>query len=239
MNYYETLSELIKSSGLTLKEIAEKCRELGVKIDPSYISKLQTKKQPPASEEINRALAQVCGGDIDNLVFLGYFEKNPENIKLFIERSIEQFKEATKLLLSMQIPKEKLSLAQQQFDALSPVIFVNQVAQQDPKKLEDTENNLLEKIVNSISEIRMIDDSMEPKIPLNSLLDIDKVGEIKNGDYVLLELEGKITTVRRYVCIEDKVVLISENPYYQSYELNMTETKILGKVKSVTLKIDI
>ena len=77
MQYKELLSSLVKKSGLTLREIADKCKEHGQSIDPSYISKLQTGKLPPPSEEVSRALALVTGGDTDELVWLSFVEKAP------------------------------------------------------------------------------------------------------------------------------------------------------------------
>ncbi|AUM63545.1 hypothetical protein C0R09_02815 [Brevibacillus laterosporus] len=238
MNYYETLSQLIKESGLTLKEISEKCRELGVKIDPSYISKLQTKKQPPASDEINTALANVCRGDSENLLFLAHLERNPENIKKFIERTIYQFKESAKIVLGFQIPEEQLPNAIEKIDQLPPVFFLNKAIEEYPDELENTEK-AIEKIVNTIADYKMTDRSMEPKIPFNSNLELTNGEKLRNGDYILVELEDGCFTVRRYVSIEDKVVLISENPLFKPIELNKPELKVIGKVKAINYKTEL
>ncbi|MCG7317908.1 LexA family transcriptional regulator [Brevibacillus laterosporus] len=239
MNYYNTLADLIKNSGLTLKEISEKCRQLGVKIDPSYISKLQSKKQPPASEEINKALAEVCGGDIDNIVFLGHLERNPEYIRLFIERTIEQFKESTKFLLTRNLTEDKMSAAIQYIDELPPVTFINQIAQQEPHKLNEEENEVIKNLAKKLTEFRMADKSMEPRIPINAILDIKQDIEIENGDYILVEIEDNQDIVRRYISVEDKVVLISENPNFKPIIVERKNLKVRGKVISYTSKIDL
>ena len=52
-----------------------------MQIDPSYISKLQTGKQAPPSEEASRILAKVLGGNLIDLLWLGFIEKAPIEIK--------------------------------------------------------------------------------------------------------------------------------------------------------------
>lgn len=81
LSYKKLLSELVKNSGLTLRDIADRCRERGVSIDPSYISKIQTGKQAPPSDEVSRVLAEVLESDPIELIWLGYVEKAPEEIK--------------------------------------------------------------------------------------------------------------------------------------------------------------
>lgn len=72
MNYSELVDSYIIQSGMSLAEIAEKMKEeKGVKVDRTYISKLRKNPKYAASEEINRALAEVTGGDVNRLVWAG------------------------------------------------------------------------------------------------------------------------------------------------------------------------
>ncbi|OPA77443.1 hypothetical protein BVG16_13370 [Paenibacillus selenitireducens] len=88
MNYPALVDEYIKKSGLSLAEITKRMHELkGIKIDRSYISKLRKDPKYPASEEINRALAEITGGDVEALVMAGYLEKAPEKIKESINKA--------------------------------------------------------------------------------------------------------------------------------------------------------
>ena len=91
MDYKEHLQKLIKESNLTLREIADRCRELGQSIDPSYISKIQTGKLPPPSEEVSRVLAGVLGGDPTELIWHGYIEKAPKEIKQSLKNANPKF----------------------------------------------------------------------------------------------------------------------------------------------------
>ncbi|MGP9039776.1 LexA family protein [Cytobacillus kochii] len=72
MNYSELIDSYIRNSEMSLAEIAEKMRsEKGVKVDRTYISKLRKNPKYAASEEINRAFAEVTGGDVNKLVWAG------------------------------------------------------------------------------------------------------------------------------------------------------------------------
>lgn len=82
MNYSELVDEYIKKSGLSLGEISRKMlEEKGIKADRSYISKLRNDPKYPASDEINRALSEITGGDPDKLIWASYLEKAPEKVK--------------------------------------------------------------------------------------------------------------------------------------------------------------
>lgn len=72
MNYSELVDQYIKNSGLSLAEITKRMeQEKGVKVDRSYISKLRNNPKYAASDEINQALAEVTGGDVNKLVWAG------------------------------------------------------------------------------------------------------------------------------------------------------------------------
>jgi transcriptional regulator with XRE-family HTH domain len=80
--YYEILSSYINESGKTLKDISrELFEEKNIAVDSSYISKIKSGKKPPASEEVNRALAEVLNGNPNELVFAGYLEKAPSDVQ--------------------------------------------------------------------------------------------------------------------------------------------------------------
>ncbi|MFJ2042181.1 LexA family transcriptional regulator [Paenibacillus taichungensis] len=87
MNYSKLVDEYIKKSGLSLAAIAEKLhQEKGIKIDRSYISKLRNNPKYPATDEINRALAEVTGGDPEKLVMAAYIDRAPEEVKTSLRK---------------------------------------------------------------------------------------------------------------------------------------------------------
>lgn len=87
MKYYANLlSQHIDDSGMTLKEISNKLSENGLSVDSSYISKIKTGAKPPASENISRALAEVLNCNSEKLVFAGYLDKAPDEIRETFEQ---------------------------------------------------------------------------------------------------------------------------------------------------------
>lgn len=86
MDYGKLVKKYIEESGLSLGEIATKMGELGVKTDRSYLSKLRNNSKYPASEEVNKALAKVTGGDEDALIFAAFMEKAPEVAKRYFSK---------------------------------------------------------------------------------------------------------------------------------------------------------
>jgi len=78
------LKEIIENSGLTYKEISEKCEKSGHKVDPSYISKLVNMKLSPASEKINTSIAEACNANPDRMILEAYLDKAPKQLLDFI-----------------------------------------------------------------------------------------------------------------------------------------------------------
>lgn len=81
MNYSKLIDIYIKQSGLSLAEIAKRMKEKGVKVDRTYLSKLRNNPQYAASDEINRAFAEVTGGDPDRLVWAGLVYGSHQSVR--------------------------------------------------------------------------------------------------------------------------------------------------------------
>jgi transcriptional regulator with XRE-family HTH domain len=77
MNYHELLKHYIEKSGLSLSEIEEKMREKGYSTNKAYISRLQNSKIPPAGDDINEALAEITGGDAEELILQANIIRSP------------------------------------------------------------------------------------------------------------------------------------------------------------------
>ncbi|WP_078382368.1 helix-turn-helix domain-containing protein [Sutcliffiella halmapala] len=85
VNYHELLTQYIEQSGLSLGELSLRLKNVGIEISKSYISKLKNGAKPPASDEINKAIAEVTGGDPNALIWCAYIEKAPETVKRMID----------------------------------------------------------------------------------------------------------------------------------------------------------
>ena len=226
MGYKETLSRMIDESKLKLKEIAEKCEALGVKINPSYISRLQTGNQAPASDEVNTAIATVCGGDVDQFRFEAFVEKSPELVKEFIIEVTNYFRETTKHILKTQVPEALWPMVLQQVENMTDYQIIKGFINMN--KSIDSNNNV------TIGP-KMEDNSMEPRIPNGAILQIDKDSQINNGDYVLIEIKENNFLIRRIVFTNDKLFLLPENSSYDCLECYRNEVRLLGKVKGFTI----
>lgn len=80
-NYASLLKNYITKSKLSLKSISDELKDRGFSTDKGYISKLQNGKIPPAGEEITRAIAEITGGDPEELILAGYLERAPEEVR--------------------------------------------------------------------------------------------------------------------------------------------------------------
>ena len=80
MPYTKLLNRLIDDSGYSIKEIAERCTENGVKVTPAYISTLRndTNNRTP-SDNMSRALAKACNAKSEDiLVVEAYVDNAPK-----------------------------------------------------------------------------------------------------------------------------------------------------------------
>lgn len=84
MNYNKLLNQLIDNSGMTLKEIAQTCKEMGESISANYLSVLKTVEDKTASDKVSLAIARACNAKYDNiLVVQAYIDKAPQPIMDF------------------------------------------------------------------------------------------------------------------------------------------------------------
>lgn len=97
MKYSDLIREYIKKSGLTLDEISEKILSFNQSASKQYLSKLQNGRTPPASEELNRVIAEITGGNADALLLAAFIEKAPPEVKQLLEEGTKQ-REAAQLL---------------------------------------------------------------------------------------------------------------------------------------------
>ncbi|MGG0293213.1 LexA family transcriptional regulator [Bacillus pacificus] len=231
MNYYEKLNQMIEKSNLTLKEIAEKCMLYGVSINPSYISKLRTGKQPPASDDVNIAIAKACGFEkqIEDFLFEAYLEKSPEYIKNLLLEITDFFSNTAQTILETQAPSHLLPLIKAQFNQMTRYDIVRQ-----------TLNNAgtINKVnIQPSKSIKMTDDSMEPLIPKGALLHFEEVDKVENGD-VIVTTSDESYVVRKVVLIEDKTILMALKKEIQPIAIKDNNLQFLGKITSIIQVID-
>jgi len=246
MDYAVMLDEIIKKSGLSLRQITKRCTELNYEITPSYISQLKNGKLPPPSEEISRTLAQVCGENNPmKLVFQGYMEKAPDIIKNYILMASA----ANKYLLN-KLSKETANLPEaiseyiDNLDILSALeLSANYIG-----SLQDSNINTFVENIHALSGtvqhnensegsyFFLRDPSMEPLVPMNSHVKITPTKRefLKNRDVVAFYPKGnKVPVIRRYYEQNNNIILVPENKEHEIYFYdNVNDFNYIGKVIS-------
>lgn len=121
MNYTEMLNKIIDESGLKNIEVITKLKEKGVTITPNYLSVLKNDPTKIASDEVSKAIAEVCNARYsDILVIQGQLDKLPKSISDFINLALE-----TIISSSMQITTDVLgnSANEQQIEEVRTIIL--------------------------------------------------------------------------------------------------------------------
>jgi transcriptional regulator with XRE-family HTH domain len=91
--YAELLKEYIEQSGYKLEAISRKLHEKGLSASLQYLSRLQNGKASPASDELNRALCEITGGNVEELLLAAHIERAPAEIKpMLLEKKHERIK---------------------------------------------------------------------------------------------------------------------------------------------------
>ncbi len=249
MSYHKTLSEMIDRSGLTLKEIAAKCSDKGVRIDPSYISKLQSGNYSPASEEINKALAESCDRNPDELVYAAYIEKAPSLIKNFIQELLQFFR-TTASSLAQYAPENTANIIQDEFINLSDqdlvqriltereiLAFLSHLIENQNKSPREFKEPSLDALRKTLIGITMPDSSMEPLIPAGARIHLHRAPFISGRIYALTTSDDSYL-IRRCVFQNSEILLISEHKDYPPVAVEREHVNIVGKVASITTNVD-
>ncbi len=239
MEYADVLAGMIAASGKTLREIADLCRELGVKIDPSYLSRLQTGKQAPASDEVNAAIARVCKKKPEELLLASYSEKAPEFVQTFVAGIAKYLKTVAKNVLDCKYPDSLAKNKNQTLEEMDDWKLVYHIINEP-----EYHGGITADMINrdqkddEVSYQFIMPDHSLRDIPRGSTLEvsrIDSLEKIRMGDYVVVALSDKSHRVRRFMRHYDKVILLADNLSHQSYTLD-EKVEIIGKVISVRIK---
>lgn len=239
MSYKEALAKMIKKSGLSLRAVAERCSAMQVSVSASYLSQLQTGKLAPPSEEVNRAIAKVCGGNANDLILLGFLDRAPEIVKEYFLVMSNLNKDMLKALsersifTSKEYDIEQIDEIQRLFNSVSVFEQFKRAAKYttdlDYQGLLHSKTLLKYEKDSEVEYSFMKDDSMEPLIPENAMLKFEPYLEFdeekkrtkrmspKNRDIVrttYMDKGEKYTVVRRYQKNDNVVLLIPENTEY-------------------------
>lgn len=256
MSYSEFLEKTIKDSGYSLRMIAGQCeRKYNVKITSSYLSKLQTGAQTPASKEVNIAIAKVCKINPDDLLFEADFERAPESVKKLTNQMITFLKKFFMQSLS-ELKIEDTSIQENVDNEINRYLnmstreFVQAINEYDTLlntanpfelnlgEINESRNTKIEDVFMKFSVGKiMLDNSMFPIIKQGAKLELIQLNEYDNGDIVSVLLEDEKSIIRTYVDAGKNVVLIPANNEFETLAIPKNKIKINGKVKSYTVDL--
>lgn len=240
MNYHELLRKYIADSGLRLNEIAEKLKGYNYNVTKSYISQLQNGKTPnPATDELNRALAEITGGDIEKLLMAAVIERAPEEIK-------EKFKKLEKLKALkneyngvMQVKEVGLQYEAMNTERFSCVPVLGSIAAGQPlDRIEYREDVLyVDKSITRGREtfaLRVNGDSMiGDHINDGDVVICVAQEEVSPSDIAVVAVENDKATLKRVKCQNEMCMLVPSNPSMQPILVSYKQVTILGKVVEV------
>jgi len=249
MAYARLLEKIINNTEYSNVDIANKCKELGVNVDRTYINKLLNNKSKPPKEEISRAIAKVCGADERLLVLEGYIDKAPteivnvlKQIKFltsvaalnifdnYFSKNSELFLEQLKLQLDNEPLSDFLITI---LDSNSTNINFEDLGLQFSEKNDNYNINLTAPV-----EITVTDNSMFPIVPQNAHINLQLKEAYNNGEIIALKLKGKEDLIVRYIFYTDNnIMLTALNQDFTPIICKKEDILIMGKVTKVITKI--
>lgn len=238
MSYSSILKELVSSSNLTYKEIADECKKHGTSIDKSYISKLINNKISPPSNEVSHVLEKVFNSESNLLVVESYFEKASEPITNFIAQLREGIITMT-LPLFKELNDEQIQLYKKDVYDLPSLHLLNELAKNfqssNIKVSEDQIGNTTFSI-----DLKVCDDGLYPPIPNGAKVQVVNCDVYNDGDILAVQTdEDEQIIVRRYFDLSDsQVLLIATNINHKPIVVDSIHLAILGKVVSYKASIE-
>lgn len=258
MAYTELLNKLIENSGLTVKEIAERCTNSGVKITSAYISTLRNDKNNRSpSDEISVALAKACNANYENiLVIEAYLDKAPKEL-LILLNELKQYVAFSTIgfidnKLTTQNHKDIQNLANML--SLSELILTlsNEQMLNNLRKEEGAfsfKTSFKQEGIKVIQEIKQAvgieisDDGMKPIINKANKVNIElkENCDYKTGDIICFAKKGSKKAIARKAVFNGdsrkKVTLLPINAEFSIEEAKTEDLIIFGKVTQVISEI--
>ena len=255
MSYSNFLSNTIKNSGYSLRDIASLCeKKYNVKITASYLSKLQKEgNKNPASEKVNIAIAKVCRINPDDLLFEADLERAPQSVKQIVETMVTFVKTMfigiePNLTVKNELEREIIQNKLDEYINMGTREFVQKLLENDDNISFDSpfeqnipiiaeDNTKIEDIFLKFSTgITLLDNSMSPIINQGAKLELVSLDEYKNGDIVCVTINDT-NLVRTYIDCGKTVTLLPANTEFEPITISKNKIHIAGKIKSYTIEL--
>ena len=245
MPYAKLLNQLIEESGMTAKDVAQKCADYGVSITPSYLSMLRNgagKRMP--SDEVSRAIAKALGKDENLLVVERALDEAPEPITKALQYILRIATAEIFGLTGTELTPEMEALMDKQIQKMPLSESVLQLAQQTnlPQFSKDTFGAMMQSTDGSTTvnvtappEFVIDTDAMQPIIGKGDRVRLQAEPQYKTGDIVAFNGNGM--ECRRVEIVDGHVVLVPFERGFDSLTYDPKKQQILGRVITVTRDI--
>lgn len=245
MPYKKLLNQLIEQSGMTAKEIAERCEAEGASITPSYLSMLRKEDSGRnASDEVSVALARVFGKNEQLLVLERVIDDAPEELKIAIKnlaltagltlaRASEQ--EITdEMYQSMKMLLEQQPLAEIVLSLQKPPDFSSYNKELFTQMSETPEGNVTVN-VSGLQTFTATDDAMYPTIKKGDKVQIAVQPTYRTGEIIAFTVCGQEDILYRQMQkLNDQTLLLAFNSTYEPKAYDPEKMLVLGKAVSVS-----
>lgn len=249
MSYNEQLNRLIDKSGLTLNEIAKRCKEYGVDITPQYLTNLKNNANRSSSDDTSIAIAKACGAHCPEILAIeSFIDKAPDYMIKFFETYRKNMLEGIVVALQEKLDDKQAILMKERLEQLSIADFIvamNELADIDMSQMQTkTENNEIRVIAEYTTPFYVVatDDSMSPLLLKEGKAEYSPITaeEISSGDFICYKIKGKKGEyIRKCVVSDDKTVftMYPINPKYKPKAYKIDEIDIIGKTKQFAFEI--
>lgn len=247
MPYKVLLNQKIEQSKLSIKEIAKRCNEYGVKITAAYISTLKNNEDKIPSDQVSKALAHALNIDERLLIIEAYIDKAPKEFVSFINTIRAIIVQSVSMMFEKAFDKDTLKVVIDNLNTLPIAEFVLQMKDYPldgftkSKDYIKSEGTLDKDNFHFLAELKeplsfnVDDNAMFPLMSKGSKATIEamNLSDYKNGD-ILYIMKDKKGIFRKCYFVDVSRAIINLIPLNQDYEMqtvNMNEITILGKVK--------
>lgn len=255
MAYTVLLNAIIEESKLTVKEIAERCKNYNVDVTPAYISTLRNdKKNRAPSDKVSRAIAKACEyKDTEALVVEAYLDSAPDIIRKFFSIMKKSVIPTMLGVFENKFTTQQIKEIETIIDQIPMTQFISEIANQGIK-IEKMQGAFNTKIISNddiriTQEIKQTlglpveDDGMKPLICKGNLIQIEskQLENLKTGDIICYTkpANAKKVYVRKIVLSDSKkqFTLLPMNSEYAPEMLSSDDIMLMGKVVRVTAEI--
>lgn len=232
MPYARLLDQLIKESGMSAKEVAEKCAQFGATVTPSYISLLRNEnRNRTPSDDVSIALAKVFGKREDYLVIERQMDDAPELFKQIIYKFIKLSLQSAASIQNSPISAEQLQAAISLIDKhpmADLLLELHSIGEALPTGIELLQSS------GAGFEFTAVDDAMAPIIKKGNKVQLAQQGEYRNGDIIGFEWNKQLYYRQYQKVNETTVLLLAYNPEFPQLIYSEKEMTLMGKVQAVT-----